>query len=728
MKQTKLYSFVRNIALAIVFVATLAMWTQMTAKAGNINWDEVDKNGIDTRYELWWDDEENVDPLGYGIWVGSTQVTRANKNNIPGVIGGKAYIDSTGALVFENVKGVTGLTRGAQVYCEGEVRIKGSVTLNNAKANYGIYVLNDQYFYEAYSLELDGNINATGKIGGICADGIWFQGGNISGTATGANGSGINSFFANTQFDNANVKAKGSTNYFGEYSYAFSGSLTATSTGAGKAAMNVGDLINKGMNIKLVAQGAGSVGLKTDGLYNYAGGLEASGDKAAVDAKYIHVGKGSEYVSPANVDVSGDRTRFSVLGSDQNVKYVKIKAVKEGITTYPVWVGSTLVTSENKDDIPGVTGGIAYYVPEKGMLVLNNVTGVKGTHNGGIISTEADLFVTGNAILSNPDADYVFTSFNPPDVYEYNDSELEYYGTMNLYAKRGIERKSEMTYGDVTSYVAKSVDATAPVINALTQYSDGIMVGWKANKGVSNYRVFCRAENEDWKILADVEGTSYVDTTSKQNGKKYYYSVRGIDKNGEYYETHFNKNGKSIVIQKVAAYPTLTKLTIAKTGNTLKWDKTASSNSYTVMRKENNGAWVRIANVTGVSYVDKNVKEGVRYTYTVCGLSANGEVVTGYDAKGKMAIMVAPELTKVTSANSKVNVAWKSVPVVKAYRVSRKEQGGKWQVLGDTTSLSYTDKTAVVGKTYFYTVQGVTADGKEFVTLVNPTGLSVKVK
>lgn len=728
MRQTKMYSYVRTIMLTMVLVATVFMGTQMTAKAGNINWDEVDKDGINEYYQLWWYDEENVDFNGYSIWVGSTQVTKANKNNIPGVIGGKAYIDSTGALVLENVKGVTGLTRGAQIYCEGSISIKGNASLCNPKANYGIYVLNDVVDYEESSLWINGDINAKGKIAGIHGDGIIFAGGNIQATATGANGYGISTPFANVHLKNANVKATGYANEFGHHIYANSGNFTVTSTGAGKPAVEVRYVVNRGANLKFVAKGSGSVGLKAYDLINYAGGFEASGDKAAVEADYIHVGKGSEVVNPANADVAGNRTRFSLPGSTQNLKSIKLNARKEGVTYYPVWVGSTIVTSENKDDIPGVTGGVAYYIPEKKMLVLNNVTGVKGTHNGGIISGEEDLFVTGNAILNNPDADFVFMGYFPDDVYEYRGYEMEVNGSMNVSAKLGIYGDTYSTWGDLTAYVPKSIDATAPVMNALAQYSDGIMVGWKANKGVSKYRVFCRAENEDWKVLADVEGTSYVDTTSKQAGKKYYYSVRGIDKNNGFYATHFNKNGKAIVAQNAAAYPTLTKLTIAKTGNTLKWEKAASSNSYTVMRKENNGEWVRIANVTGTSYVDKNVKEGVRYTYTVRGLSANGDVVTGYDPKGKMAIMVAPELTKVTSANGKVNVAWKSVPVVKAYRVSRKEQGGKWQVLGDTTSLSYTDKTAVVGKTYFYTVQGVTADGKEFVTLVNPTGLSVKVK
>ena len=51
---------------------------------------------------------------------------------------------------------------------------------------------------------------------------------------------------------------------------------------------------------------------------------------------------------------------------------------------YPLWIGETQVTTENKDNLP-VKGGSAKYDPSTCTLTLSNVTGVEGETSGSAI-------------------------------------------------------------------------------------------------------------------------------------------------------------------------------------------------------------------------------------------------------------------------------------------------------------------------------------------------------
>ncbi len=109
----------------------------------------------------------------YDLWVGSTQVTDANKTNIPGVKGGTASFDpETNTLKFEGeVTGVTGLHENAQICANINLNIEGNIKLDDSIANFGIRMLNaknirfqgEDSFFELY-----------GKIAAVYVkDGLW---------------------------------------------------------------------------------------------------------------------------------------------------------------------------------------------------------------------------------------------------------------------------------------------------------------------------------------------------------------------------------------------------------------------------------------------------------------------------------------------------------------------------------------------------------------------------
>jgi hypothetical protein len=66
------------------------------------------------------------------------------------------------------------------------------------------------------------------------------------------------------------------------------------------------------------------------------------------------------------------------------------------------------------------------------------------------------------------------------------------------------------------------------------------------------------------------------------------------------------------------------------------WTGSPGAAKYRVFRKTGSGKFAKLADTTSTSYLDKTVKSGKTYTYTVRCLSADGKAYTSpYDKKGK---------------------------------------------------------------------------------------------
>ncbi|MCD8230832.1 MAG: fibronectin type III domain-containing protein, partial [Clostridiales bacterium] len=139
-----------------------------------------------------------------------------------------------------------------------------------------------------------------------------------------------------------------------------------------------------------------------------------------------------------------------------------------------------------------------------------------------------------------------------------------------------------------------------------------------------------------------------------------------------------------------------------------------------------------------ISYKSSNTSIAkVSSSGLVTGVSAGTVTITvsaaGTDnynsAKTTLTIKVkckTPELSSVTNTTKGVKVSWESVTGAENYRVYRKTSDSSWKKIGDTTSTSYTDTTAKSGKTYYYTVRCINADGTSNTSSYDSTGLSIK--
>ena len=158
--------------------------------------------------------------------------------------------------------------------------------------------------------------------------------------------------------------------------------------------------------------------------------------------------------------------------------------------------------------------------------------------------------------------------------------------------------------------------------------------------------------------------------------------------------------------------PVLSGISNVNDGIKIKWQESGAK-LYGVLRKEGED-WTQLGTTRETSYTDNTVEPGKRYTYTIYEINeGEAEEVIRYDEKGKTITYVAvPVLKEVKNVNGGVKVTWEESIGAVNYRVLRKVGGGEWERIGTTTKASYTDKTALSGTDYYYSVRCVTKDGK----------------
>ncbi len=199
---------------------------------------------------------------------------------------------------------------------------------------------------------------------------------------------------------------------------------------------------------------------------------------------------------------------------------------------------------------------------------------------------------------------------------------------------------------------------------------------------------------------------------------------------------NYNSASATIKISVSLKPPSLSSVSNANGGVTVKWSAVSGAAKYRVFRKVSGGSWAKVADTTSTSYTDKTAKSGTTYIYTVrCINSAGSSYTSSYNSTGKtIKYLSVPSLSSVSNGSSGLTITWGKVTGASKYRVYRKTAGGSWVKMGDTTSTSYTDKTAKAGTLYYYTVRAINGSymsyyntsGKANVRLATPTLSSVK--
>ncbi len=144
------------------------------------------------------------------------------------------------------------------------------------------------------------------------------------------------------------------------------------------------------------------------------------------------------------------------------------------------------------------------------------------------------------------------------------------------------------------------------------------------------------------------------------------------------------------------------------------WNKVAGATKYVVFRRQGGySTWVNVGTTTGNTLLDKNVKSGIFYIYSVRAYNSAGKYSDFVSANtNTRKFMATPKLTTIYNHVNGLAIKWNAVAgITKGYRVYRRGAGQTtWTYLGTTKNLYFIDN-AVKNKSGEYFRYTVIADG-----------------
>ena len=282
-------------------------------------------------------------------------------------------------------------------------------------------------------------------------------------------------------------------------------------------------------------------------------------------------------------------------------------------------------------------------------IFLANVSVVPDVRYTGT-GIEQNLSVTSDEVLLVEDKDYTVT---------YNNN-----------VKAGTAEIVIDGIGNYTGSIKRTfkISLDTPVIAKLTNADGGVTVTWGKVPGATKYCVLRKLGTGNWTKLAVISGASYTDKTVV-SGEKYSYTIGCVASDGKTYVSEYSAVGKAITY---VAKPVLSSVENVSNGIKLTWRKVPGAVKYRVFRKVGKGAWTKLVDTTALTYLNKGVKAGTQYAYTVRCITKDGKQYTSaYDTKGRICVFVArPTLSTIKSAKAKqLIVNWKKAASVTGYQI-----------------------------------------------------------
>ena len=166
-----------------------------------------------------------------------------------------------------------------------------------------------------------------------------------------------------------------------------------------------------------------------------------------------------------------------------------------------------------------------------------------------------------------------------------------------------------------------------------------------------------------------------------------------------------------VVVGKLST-PKLTGTVNNSKGIVVKWGKVAGAVNYRVYRKSGTAGWTAVGTTTGTSYLDQTAKRGVKYTYTVCTVTADGRYKTSdFNKTGVAGYRLSPvQITALkNTVAGKLYVSWAKNGACSGYQIqyasNKNFTGAKSVTVKNKESLSRTLMGLTKGRRYFVRVR-----------------------
>ena len=275
---------------------------------------------------------------------------------------------------------------------------------------------------------------------------------------------------------------------------------------------------------------------------------------------------------------------------------------------------------------------VTYRAASTGTLSAPTVTGSTDSQGRPTLKWNAVSGAAKYEIYRSYSRDGSYSKYSTQTSTAYTNSSYLTSGTTYYYKVRAL--KSDGTAGPYSAVVSVTcrLKLSAPTVTGGNDNQGRPTLKWNAVTGAAKYEVYrSTSRSGTYTKYSTQTSTSYTNSSYLTSGNTYYYKVRALGSDGSYgpYSSVVSVTYRA-TSSAVPAEVTMGKATAQGSYITVTWDKAANAASYRVYRRVNNSSdWNVVASsVSGTSYTDWNVEPGVRYTYTVRGVAADGQTLS----------------------------------------------------------------------------------------------------
>lgn len=296
----------------------------------------------------------------------------------------------------------------------------------------------------------------------------------------------------------------------------------------------------------------------------------------------------------------------------------------------------------------------------------------------------------------------------------------------NIYRKTSLSdawtQIDSVSDGDINRYTDKNVSCGTNYYYAVTSYvGDNAYDTYVTTESV-NYRTgpgtsYAKAGTLESDVQVKVD-PSYKKTADGYTWYKIHYSGSDYYVASQYLKKQSSASGSTTLQEsEKSSYKSimyLTQVTLTKSENTadgvkISWNKVKGASEYYVYRKGSDGKYTRLGKSSGntLNYTDKTAESGSTYTYTVRAVSGNS--IGTYKSTSTIYCLAYPVISSVSNVQNGIHISWNKVKGASEYYLYRKGSDGVYSRLASVSesTLSYTDKKAVNGEKYVYTLRAV---------------------
>ncbi|MBE6824492.1 MAG: hypothetical protein E7513_04000 [Ruminococcaceae bacterium] len=285
------------------------------------------------------------------------------------------------------------------------------------------------------------------------------------------------------------------------------------------------------------------------------------------------------------------------------------------------------------------------------------------------------------------------------------------------YTVRALDSKGKYVSGYNSTGWSNKYLALPKLTNIVNTYT-GVKISWNKVAGASKYKVYVKT-SDGWKTKGYTTSTSFTDTSVK-GGKSYTYTVRCVSADQKTHTSHYNKNGLTI---KFVVAPKITKFENTNGGTKITWGKVTGASKYRLfVKKDGTKSWTKVKDTSSLSATHTGLKSNKEYTYTVRALNSKGKYVSGYYSTGWTNRYIAPpQITSISKSSEDMLLSWNSVANVASFKIYRKNLGGSWKVIGETSATTFTDTNPPKDTPYTYTLRCMNASGNLISSYISKT-------